>query len=397
MRGLKFPVLVLLFIMPAAALGWLKEYSYDFPLSDNDSRNGARSQSVERIRLMAAEEAGTYIQGTTVLAGDKLEESITQIGAAIVGVAILHDELIMDGSGRQLLRVKARADVDESVLKGRIAALREDREKSQMVIKLAAENRALQMELENLQRQRAAATDVDRDRLAKLLQSEVVIEKQIRENRESTNGVFLLDPLISSAKQAAIERKSRTQKLVGEWNRMLESLSGSSVEIDIEKMELSEDGKTYNGIYWVSWKLPKVAAVDSISVVHPEFGIRYIPGEKIVSGEYLAYMIEHPLVARVFLGANEISRHYVARVVDKKFGFSKDGGEARFILNMRGPNSDWSFIDDSIYSRKEEMSEHIECELGKCTFTFPAAMIERGGQITARMEVVETKTRERGY
>ena len=112
-----------LLALPQLTFAWTKDYSYGHKMGDNDSRNLAKEAAVEQIKLKAAQEAGTYIQGTTTLTNGQLEETITQIGASIVKLVVQADKISVDENGHQLLTVTANATVDEAVMQERIKAL----------------------------------------------------------------------------------------------------------------------------------------------------------------------------------------------------------------------------------------------------------------------------------
>ena len=138
-RFLAITTLTLL-AMPQLTWAWTKDYSYEHKMGDNDSRNLAKEAAIEQIKLKAAQEAGTYIQGTTTLTNGQLEETITQIGASIVKVVVQSDKISVNDAGNQLLTITANATVDESIMQERIKALQEDANKAKLLQQLASEN-----------------------------------------------------------------------------------------------------------------------------------------------------------------------------------------------------------------------------------------------------------------
>lgn len=186
----RFLVIMTIFISSTSQLAWawMKEYSYEHKMGDNDSRNLAKEAAIEQIKLQAAQEAGTYIQGTTTLANGQLEETITQIGASVVKIVLQSDKILVDSSGNQILRVNASAIVDESVMQERIKALQEDANKGKLLQQLAIENEKLRTELVELAKQRTQILDLEK--LSAINLREVAIRKGLADNINATEKAF---------------------------------------------------------------------------------------------------------------------------------------------------------------------------------------------------------------
>ncbi|HMX10658.1 MAG TPA: hypothetical protein PKE61_07065 [Burkholderiaceae bacterium] len=134
-------------------------------MGDTDSRASARAAALDRLRMQAAGEAGVYVEGRTTLRGDQLEEQITQIRGALVQLESLEERFEPQTDGYTRLTLRARARVDDSLLAQRVAALRQDAEKTRRMAQLAQENAVLRAGLSALARERLQAIDAERQAL----------------------------------------------------------------------------------------------------------------------------------------------------------------------------------------------------------------------------------------
>ena len=245
-----------LLTLPQLTWAWTKDYSYEHKMGDNDSRNLAKEAAVEQIKLKAAQEAGTYIQGTTTLSNGQLEETITQIGASIVKVVVQSDKISVDDTGHQLLTVTANATVDETVMQERIKALREDANKAKLLQQLASENEKLRAEMTALAKQRVQ--ELDSDKLAAIVAREATLRKDLTINLTSTEQVFTsVVSAIDIANQEALALKSEFDKIAAEWElNFFQPLRKPKItRAEVLKMKLSDDGQFYTGQIVIGWQV----------------------------------------------------------------------------------------------------------------------------------------------
>ena len=244
-----------LLTLPQLTWAWTKDYSYEHKMGDNDSRNLAKEAAVEQIKLKAAQEAGTYIQGTTTLSNGQLEETITQIGASIVKVVVQSDKISVDDTGHQLLIVTANATVDETVMQERIKALREDANKAKLLQQLASENEKLRAEMTTLAKQRVQ--ELDSGKLAEIVAREATLRKDLAANFSSTEQVFKsVVSVIDIANQQALALKSEFDKIAAEWElNFFQPLSKPKIiKAEVGEMKLSDDGQFYSGKIVIEWQ-----------------------------------------------------------------------------------------------------------------------------------------------
>lgn len=95
-----------------------------YSLGDNDSRTAARAIVLNRIRLLAASEAGHYVQGDERLDDDTYTSSVVMAGAAFVSIANEHEWMGVGVGGNPVMHMTAEATVDESDLRSRIDAIK---------------------------------------------------------------------------------------------------------------------------------------------------------------------------------------------------------------------------------------------------------------------------------
>lgn len=253
-RFLAITTLTLL-AMPQLTWAWTKDYSYEHKMGDNDSRNLAKEAAIEQIKLKAAQEAGTYIQGTTTLTNGQLEETITQIGASIVKVVVQSDKISVNDAGNQLLTITANATVDESIMQERIKALQEDANKAKLLQQLASENEKLRTEMSTLAKQRAQ--ELDSDKLAVIIARETTLRKDIVANINSTEQAFTsVVSAIDIANQEALARKNEFDKIESEWELKFFQplLKPKIIKAEVADMKLSDDGKYYTGKIIIEWQ-----------------------------------------------------------------------------------------------------------------------------------------------
>lgn len=241
--------------LPQLTFAWTKDYSYEHKMGDNDSRNLAKEAAVEQIKLKAAQEAGTYIQGTTTLTNGQLEETITQIGASIVKIVVQADKISVDEAGHQLLTVTANATVDEAVMQERIKALQEDANKAKLLQQLTSENEKLRAEMTALAQQRAQ--ELDSQKLATIVAREATLRKDLATNLTSTEQVFKsVVSAIDIANQEALILKNEFDKIEAEWDLKFfqPMMKPKIIQADVVNMKLSDSGQYYEGIIVIKWQ-----------------------------------------------------------------------------------------------------------------------------------------------
>jgi hypothetical protein len=151
---LKWGVCAWLCVLATQSWAWSKDYQTQYVLGDNDSRLSAKQNALAQIQLQAAQEAGTYIQGSTRLVNDQLEEQIHQESAAVVTLTVLSERFELAANGQQKLYLAAKANVDESILQQRVRALQIQALKAEEMQKIVQDNGQMRQQLEAIVQQR---------------------------------------------------------------------------------------------------------------------------------------------------------------------------------------------------------------------------------------------------
>jgi len=128
---------------PANAGEWSHDYQVLYTLGDNDTRAEARSIALDKLRLLAAADAGKYIQGDERLENGKYSESIHMAAATIVSVSDIEESVSVNNAGQTVLHISASATVDDAELKKRIAILQKDQSKMKRLADLERKVNAL--------------------------------------------------------------------------------------------------------------------------------------------------------------------------------------------------------------------------------------------------------------
>jgi len=101
-------------------------YTVDYALGDNDSHASAREIALSKIRLLAAEKAGKYVQGDERLNQERLTQDIRIVSASVVSISNVKETYSIAKNNQATLHLTAIASVDNKALKERILAIQSD-------------------------------------------------------------------------------------------------------------------------------------------------------------------------------------------------------------------------------------------------------------------------------
>jgi len=116
-------IVALVLAVPAHAKTWQKTITTSYTLSASDSLEMARHVIESRLRMLAAGQAGHYVQGRETLVNNHYSSRIRVDVAAVVRLKNIREKRSLDPTGRMKLTMTALAIVDEAELKHRIAAI----------------------------------------------------------------------------------------------------------------------------------------------------------------------------------------------------------------------------------------------------------------------------------
>lgn len=254
----------------ASAQEWGRVISVDYAMGDGESRTGAREAALVEIKRKASHEAGTYIQRTTTLdATGELAESIEMLGASMVALSDVGEELLVDDD-RIVLRVTARATIDEGKLAERIKALQSDQEKARRLAALQEQNLVLMRELNEIRT--ALAGDISAARAAKLLDRQTEMVAELSENERAVVDVFERGTLLDLAAQSEFEAKRLADEINQAIHRLVETAEINASIVDVVKHP--EEADTYRVRVRASWKYDPEAVAALYELFDPYFKLR---------------------------------------------------------------------------------------------------------------------------
>lgn len=164
---------------------WVKPVETSVVLGEGDSRVKAREIALDQLKRIAAASAGSVVESVTTLKDDKLSEQLRMISISLVKIDQVKESLVVE-NGSAVLKVSARASIDQSELARLTKELRQDTEKAKAIAKLQKDNEALREQLrtvsEQLQQRKApSAVDELGQRQTRLLTALATNEGQIRQ------------------------------------------------------------------------------------------------------------------------------------------------------------------------------------------------------------------------
>lgn len=272
-------------VITLQAQAWTKDYQTHYVLGDSDSRLSAKQNALSQLQLQAIKEAGTYIQGTTNLVNDQLQEQIQQVSAAIVSLNVLSEHFGFNANGQQELVLQARATVDESILQKRVQALyvpttveqklsqqlRDEMasleaQRQQLVQEqqqqLAAENQRLKQQLqqqaqttETLQKTLSQQVKQELQRL-QIQQQAVVVEKQRvnqQVNQQDNASKSTITP--KSVPALAVGTSTQEPEVLTWLSHFYQVWQQTPVSAKIIAHKSDETGEGENVLFDVNWQL----------------------------------------------------------------------------------------------------------------------------------------------
>lgn len=241
--------LLIMFASWPAVAEWSKPYKIDYVMGDGDSRSSARQAAIEQIKLNASAEAGTYIQSTTTLhENGSLTERVQALGASMVKVTILNEQIGVNPSGQAVLSLMANVTLDDAELGRRVKLLQEDKRRAAQVDQLKIENVALRQELDrihdSLANKSESGTTVD------LLAMQTATINRLAENGRAVARVFEPGEILEMANRhtGQLERAKRDLD-----ENFFARLLKSHVTAAVESVEASGDG--YIALVRVGWDI----------------------------------------------------------------------------------------------------------------------------------------------
>ncbi|MGJ8674342.1 MAG: hypothetical protein ACSHWP_00205 [Pseudoalteromonas sp.] len=249
---MKIFLLLFLLVMTTDLLAstWSKTFEVNYALGDGDSKSSARELALEQIKLQASNEVGTYIQSTSTLRNDKLEESIKVVSASMIKLTNVKETLYTKNDNI-ILTVSANVNIDESLLKERIKTMQGDTEKAKQIAKLKNDNDELLQELEVI-KSMLAEKNVNTHQVSTILKRQTNLIERFKSNASAVSRVFSKGTLFQMAKRSSNQFEQLKATLDTEFfGPMLETKI--NVEI-VDVVPVSDN--TYTALVSVSWIAP---------------------------------------------------------------------------------------------------------------------------------------------
>jgi len=240
--------LLCLFIMNTPSIPiaepWSKQYHADYTLGDNDSRATARGIALDKLRLLAAADAGKYIQGDEVLVDDKYASGIHMATAAIISIRDVRELTTINEAGQTVLHLNATAMVDDSVLRKRISAIRNDADWAARLAEEDTRVAALFERMAELNGNLAAAKETAK--MYRLMGERVRVEADIQSVFGQSRKEFAPGELKVIANRYVMEKKRQETE-----QENAEKRAQAEDDLRDAKNRIIEETKTQNHIAWL--------------------------------------------------------------------------------------------------------------------------------------------------
>ena len=255
---LKWGVCAWLCVLATQSWAWSKDYQTQYVLGDNDSRLSAKQNALTQIQLQAAQEAGTYIQGTTRLVNDQLEERIHQESAAVVTLTVLSERFELATNGQQKLYLAAKANVDESILQQRVRALQLQALKAEEMQKIVQDNGQMRQQLEAIVQQRQSQQPL----LSVIEAQQKKLAEDNQKLREQLQALAQQRIVSTTNTQVAtvVNLPTPTADNIDLWlGRLFQQWQQTPIQTKVVAKQPSSDGQFYDVAVQVDWQLSLAA------------------------------------------------------------------------------------------------------------------------------------------
>ena len=255
---LKWSVCAWLCVLATQSWAWSKDYQTQYVLGDNDSRLSAKQNALAQIQLQAAQEAGTYIQGSTRLVNDQLEEQIHQESAAVVTLTVLSERFELATNGQQKLYLAAKANVDESILQQRVRALQLQALKAEEMQKIVQDNGQMRQQLEAIVQQRQSQQPL----LSVIEAQQKKLAEDNQKLREQLQALAQQRIVSTTNTQVAtvVNLPTPTADNIRSWlGGLFQQWQQTPIQTKVVAKQPSGDGQFYDVAVQVDWQLSLAA------------------------------------------------------------------------------------------------------------------------------------------
>lgn len=255
----KFILIVFLTILSStvSANVWQQPFTVKYVLGDGDSRSTARELALEQIKIKASNEAGNYIHTTNSLINDRLTENIQVIGASMVMLSDIQEQL-SSKNNRIILVVTALARIDESELKKRVLSMQQDTTKAKQITQLRNENQILSNELDTI-RLLLAKKQSNSIEVATILKRQSNLLSRLEDNAAAVKRVFMQGTLFQMAQTNTAQLEQVKAQLETEFFVAL-----MQTDVVAEIVSVEQNDKNFTALVNLSWRVPKSLSLKTI-------------------------------------------------------------------------------------------------------------------------------------
>lgn len=124
------------------------EVSSSYILGDGDNRVDAKNMALQQAKILASEQAGTYVRSEVVIENDKIEkEQITTLTTALMSITVKNEKYSITSEGRTKLTLTVVTKLDKKQFIDKIKSLHGDDSKQKQISALQKQNKKLVDEL----------------------------------------------------------------------------------------------------------------------------------------------------------------------------------------------------------------------------------------------------------
>jgi hypothetical protein len=132
---------------PVNAVPWSKDFEVEVALGESDSRSRARQVALDKIRRLASASVGSLVENIAALKDDQYSEQVRMLSVSIVQLTGIRENVRVDEQGQVFLRVGALASIERAEIDRLISTWSHEQAKTEAILRLQDQNRALQAAL----------------------------------------------------------------------------------------------------------------------------------------------------------------------------------------------------------------------------------------------------------
>jgi len=130
------------------------EANGEYVMGDNDNKSDARKMALEHAKRSAAEQAGSYLESSTLVKDGMLsKDEIVSFTSAVLKTDVISEAMVLLDNKTTMFSIKIAATVDTSSLEKNISELKDNTKLKSDLLQLQASNKLLLAQLEEVSKQ----------------------------------------------------------------------------------------------------------------------------------------------------------------------------------------------------------------------------------------------------